>query len=65
MIVLAAVLATLVSAVLVIPLAFVAPYLVALPDVLQMIAAIGCVAVYFGFWFLAFSLLCKLLKASK
>ena len=65
MIVLAAVLATMVSAVLVIPLAFVAPYLSGLPDVMQMIAAIGCAAVYFGFWFLAFSLLCKLLRVSK
>jgi hypothetical protein len=65
MIVLAAVLATMVSAVLAIPLAFVAPYLSGLPDVLQTIAALGCVAVYFGIWFLAFNLLCNLFKVSK
>jgi len=62
---LAAILATLVSAVLAIPLAFVAQYLDALPDLLQMMAALGCVAVYVGVWFLVFNFLCTLLKVSR
>jgi hypothetical protein len=62
---LAAILATVVSAVLAIPLALAAGYLNTLPDTLQMIALVGAVAVYFGLWFLAFSLLCKVLRVSR
>lgn len=65
MIALAAILATVVSAVLAIALAFAADYLNTLPDTLQMIALLGAGGVYFGFWFLAFNLLCKVLRVSR
>jgi ABC-type Mn2+/Zn2+ transport system permease subunit len=65
MIGLAAVLATVVSAVLAIPLALAADYLNTLPEIVQMTALVGAVAVYFGFWFLAFNLFCEVLKVSK
>jgi hypothetical protein len=65
MIALAAILATIVSAVLAISLVFAADYLNTLPDTLQMIALVVAVAAYFGFWFLAFNLFCKVLRVSK